>query len=72
MKTFRVSLTKSFLVTINAENEQDARHFAEFYTSDVKDISTDKDRQNEKFVIEEIECKINEGFEVEEVISQNL
>jgi hypothetical protein len=71
MKTFRVSLTKSFLVTINAHNELDARHFAEFYTSDVKDISTEKDRQNEKFVIEEIECTVNEAFEVKETISQN-
>jgi hypothetical protein len=65
MKTFRVSLTKSFLVTINADNELDARHFAEFYTSDVKDISTAKDRQNDKFSIEEIECTMNETFDAE-------
>ncbi len=65
MKTFRVALTKSFLVTINAENERDARYFAEFYTSDVQDISTAKDRQNEKFVIETIECTVNETFDAE-------
>ncbi len=68
MKTFQVVLTKSFLVTVNAENEQDAKHFAEFYTSDVKDISTEKDRQNEHFSLEEIECTVNEAFDAEPLL----
>ena len=69
MKTFRVVLTKSFLVTINAKNEQDARHLAEFYTSDIQDISTTKDRQNDRFFIEEIECTVNEAFDAEPVLN---
>lgn len=61
-------MTKSFLVTINAENERDAREFAEFYTGDVQDISTGKDRQTKKFVIEEIECTVNEAFDAEPLL----
>lgn len=62
MNTYRVGLTKSYLVTINAETVQDAIHFAEFYTGDIQDISTDEDRRSERFFIEEIECTVNEAF----------
>ncbi len=65
MKKFKVVLTKSYLVTINAKNEQDARHLAEFYTGDIEDISTIQDRQKDDFLIEEIECTINEAFDAE-------
>ncbi len=65
MKQFKVVLTKSYLVIINAENEADARHLAEFYTGDVQDISTIQDRANDNFSIEEIECTMNEAFDAE-------
>jgi hypothetical protein len=60
MKTFKVSLTKSFIVSIAAEDEYSAARFTEFFTSDVTDLSTEDDRKNRNFVIEEIECIENE------------
>ncbi len=67
MKSFQITLTKSYQVNINAENEIDAKRFAEFFTSDVQDISDENNRNEYKFSIEKIECKINEAFEAEEV-----
>ena len=66
MKAFRVSLTKSYLVDINAENKDDAKRLAEYFTGDVSDISDEKHRAEYNFNIEEIECVMNEAFDVEE------
>lgn len=63
MKTFQVVLTKSYVVTVNAETLKNAKRVCEFYTSDSQDISTDDDRVRENFEIENIECTINETFE---------
>ena len=62
MKEFRVSLIKSYIVDINAESEEDARKFVEFFTGDIADISHKSDRDKYKFYIENIECSINESF----------
>jgi len=67
MKSFQVTLTKSYLVNINAENEIDAKRFAEFFTGDVQDISDENNRNEYKFSVEKIECAINEAFEAEEI-----
>lgn len=61
MNTFEVILTKSYILTIHANSEDDAKDFAEFYTSDVKDISTKEDKLKDNFEIINIECKINEA-----------
>lgn len=66
MKSFQVSLTKSYLVNINAGNEEDAKRFVEFYTGDIFDISDKKDREEYEFSIEEIKCVMNEAVEAEE------
>lgn len=66
MKSFQVSLTKSYLVNINAENEEDAKRFAEFFTGDIGDLSNAEDRKENQFLIENIECTMNEVFETEE------
>ena len=55
-------LTKSYLVNINAENEEDAKRFADFFTGDIQDISDYNNRKEYKFEIEQIECKTNEAF----------
>lgn len=65
MNTYQVSLEKSYLVTVKADTKQQARDVAEFYTGDIKDISTLQDRKNDLFSIEEIECAVNEGRDVE-------
>ena len=44
MKMFEVVLMKSYIVTINADNERKAREYAEFFTGDVQDISSAEQR----------------------------
>jgi len=41
MKTYQIVLSKSYVVTIKAQSEEQARRLSEFYTSDIKDLSTD-------------------------------
>ena len=67
MKKYQVLLTKSNAVTVKANTEQQARHVVEFYTGDVKDISRIQDRKKYRFSIEGIDCRTNEGFEVQKV-----
>ena len=67
MKAYQVVLTKSFVVTVNAVTSKEAKRVCVFYTSNIQDISTDVDRQNEKFEIENIECTLNETFECNEI-----
>jgi len=72
MKTYDVVLTKSYKVTIKAENKIKAKEFSEFYTSDIKDISTLNDMNKYNFEIENIDCKINEALETVEIIEKDF
>ena len=67
MKTYQVVLTKSYVVTVNAKTKEKAKRFAEFYTGDIQDISTDENRKKLDFSIEEIDTRINESLEAEEI-----
>lgn len=67
MKTYQVVLTKSYVVTVNAETKEKARRCAEFYTGDIQPLSTLEDAKREKFSIEDIECAINESFDCQEI-----
>lgn len=67
MKTYQVVLTKSYVVTVNAKTKEKAKRFAEFYTGDIRDISTDENREKLDFSIEGIDTKINESLEAEEI-----
>ncbi len=67
MKTYQVVLTKSYLVMVDACTKEQARRVCEFYTNDIQDISTIEDREKEKFLIENIECTVNETFECREI-----
>ncbi len=67
MKSFQVSLTKNYLVNINAETESEAKRLAELFTGDIQDISETNNRKEYKFKIEKIECTINEAIDVEEI-----
>jgi hypothetical protein len=67
MSTYKVVLTKLYAVTVKARGEKQARHIAEFYTGDIKDISIIQDRKKYKFSIENIECRMNEGLEAEKI-----
>lgn len=67
MNKYQVVLMKSYIVTINAENKENAKQFSEYYTNDIQDISTSKDHNENHFLIENIDCKMNEAFEIQEV-----
>lgn len=66
MRTYEVVLMKSYIVRINAEDKKKAREYSEFFTGDIQDVSTGNDRKELNFEIENIECKINEAFEIRE------
>lgn len=67
MKTYQVTLTKAYTITINANEKVQAKRLAELYTGDIQDISTDQARKEHNFSIEQIKCGMNEGFDVEEI-----
>jgi cytidylate kinase len=64
MKTFEVLLTKSYIVEITAKDRQSAKEFSQVFTGDINDLSNEQDREKFKFIIESIDCKQNEVFEV--------
>lgn len=66
MKTFEVVLIKSYIVKIRAENEKKAKEYSELFTGDIQDISSFDYRKKFNFQIEDIDCKLNESFEVQE------
>jgi len=68
VKTYEVVLTKSYIVTIKANNKEDAEEYSTLFTGDIQDISKIEDRRKLNFQIEEIDCKINETFGVEEIL----
>jgi len=71
MKTYDVLLTKSYIVRIKAKNRHSAGEFSQVFTSDIKDLSTEQYRGNYKFSIEDIDCKQNDVFEIQEINEDN-
>ena len=68
MKKYEVLLTRSYIVTVYAEHEEQARRYTEFYLGDCPDLSKPKDQRDQKFKIEEIEMTFNKAFESKEII----
>ena len=66
MNTYKVSLHRDYIVSIDANSEEEAKQFAEFFIAGEKDASTPKDREQHSFRINEIEMVTNDAFEVEE------
>ena len=67
MKIFEVTLTKSYIVKIQAEDALKAKEFSEFFTNDVQNISNRLDEIEHNFKIESIDCKVNEAIQVNEL-----
>lgn len=65
MRTYEVVLMKSYIIRIKAENKNKAREYSELFTGDIQDISLIDERKKFNFKIEDIDCKINEAFEVQ-------
>ena len=70
MKTYKVSLTRTYLVSIKAENEDQAKIFSEYYLGDCPDSSNEKERLEKNFSIEEIEMVYNEADGVVDVVEE--
>jgi hypothetical protein len=68
MKKFEVSLVRSYIVSICAENKEQARKFSEFYLGNCPDLSKPTDRREYKFKIKDIEMTYNDAVEVKEMI----
>jgi hypothetical protein len=66
MPTYKVGLSRNYIVEIKAKNENDAREFTEFFLDDIKDSSTKEDRKKFGFEFLNIEPTINEAFEYSE------
>ncbi|MCE1165673.1 MAG: hypothetical protein LWX07_09760 [Bacteroidetes bacterium] len=61
MPEYEITLTKAYTVRIKAGNEESAKRLSEYYTGDIKDLSTPRDRKARRFKILEIKCTVNEG-----------
>ena len=61
MNTYKVDLTRVYTVTVNAESEDEARHYAEFFVGDCRDLSQKKERQEHNFSIANIEMMYNDA-----------
>ena len=64
MKIFKVALTRTYIVSIKAENEENAKSYSEFYLGDFPDLSTQKDRTDKTFAIQDLELVINNATEI--------
>lgn len=62
MKTYEVLLTRSYIVEIDARDENDARFLAEFYIGGEKDLSNSREKAEHAFRINEIEMTVNEAI----------
>ncbi len=67
MKTYKVSLHRDYFVNIDAKNEEEAKFLAEFFIAGEKDASTEKEKEQYGFRINEIEMATNNAFEVERI-----
>jgi len=64
MNTYKVALTRTYLVTIKAENSEKAARLSEFFIGDCPDSSNEKNRSEFNFLIEDIEVMYNNADEV--------
>lgn len=63
MPRYEVSLTSSFLITIQAESAEAAQSLAEFYVVHT-DGSSSTEQAERNFLIEQINMTVNEAFDV--------
>ncbi len=70
MKKYQVFLSRTYIVDIQAENEEEACLNAEYYLGHCEDLSSENDRKRDSFLIEKIKPAINEAFEVTEVTDE--
>ncbi|WKZ22705.1 MAG: hypothetical protein QY305_03500 [Candidatus Brocadiaceae baterium WH-1] len=59
MKTYKVALTRTYFVSIQARDEEQAKRLSEYYLGDCPDLSKEKDQIDMEFSIKEIEMVYN-------------
>jgi hypothetical protein len=70
MKTYKVLLHRDYIVNIDANNEDEAKSLAEFFIAGEKDDSTENEREQYSFRINEIEMVTNDAFDSEDIDEQ--
>lgn len=68
MKNYKILLTHSYIVSIYAEDIDQAKNYTEFYLGDCPDLSKPKDRKIQKFKIKGIKMALNEAYEATNII----
>lgn len=48
MKNYKIVLTRTYIVSVEAENEDLAKHYVEYYLDDCKDGSSEKERKEKQ------------------------
>jgi len=71
MGKYKVFLSRTYIVTIQSKNKEDACKNVEFYLGDCLDLSLENDQVQDNFLIEEIKPAENEAFFAEEVKEEN-
>ena len=71
MKTFKVALTRTYIVSIKAESKERAKSFSEFYLGDCPDLSTQINRSEKKFAIDDIALVVNNATEIIETSTKD-
>ena len=71
MKKYQVYLSRTYIVDIQAENEEEACLNVEYYLGHCEDLSSENERKRDSFLIEKIKPAINEAFEVFEVTNDD-
>ena len=66
MKKYTVMLSRCYLVSVDAEDEEKAMRSAEFFLGNFEDDSTEEDRLKYNFRIGDIEMTVNDAIGVEE------
>ena len=68
MNTYKVALTRTYMVSIKAQSEEDAKIFSEFYIGDCSDLSCENEQIEKNFFIQNIEMVYNESNETIEIM----
>ena len=69
MKTYKVALTRTYLISIKTETEEQAKRFSEFYLGDCADLSDEREQIEKNFYIDDIQMVYNEADEIVCVMS---
>ena len=67
MTRYEVFLSRTYIVHIEAKNDEEACQNVEYYLGHCEDLSRENERKRDNFLIEKIKPAINEAFWVKEI-----